>query len=266
MNKKLVSAQFIQIYYAHNAPTYFFSSQFRYERKQWMGFAVQSSRLLLPLLQRLGFTLFTTHPPAGSVAFFIPVKSKGLVQCCGSGSVGSVCFWISWIWIQIFLSSSKNSKKNLDSYCFVTFFDFLSSKNDVNVPSESNKLKKLVVCWPLEGQWRKQQDPDPDPLVRGMVPRIRIHTNMSWIRNTGWGHNATLFVCSIFSYITYLLVDIYDEAGGWWFVMETCVEQVVFHDVMANFLGSGGLHITVSSSIDPFPPWDSNLRPTHQRL
>jgi hypothetical protein len=31
--------------------------------------------------------------------------------------------------------------------------------------------------------------PDPDPLVRGMDPRIRIqiriHTKMSWIRNTG---------------------------------------------------------------------------------
>ena len=26
--------------------------------------------------------------------------------------------------------------------------------------------------------------PDPDPLVRGMIPRIRIHTKMSWIRNT----------------------------------------------------------------------------------
>jgi hypothetical protein len=29
---------------------------------------------------------------------------------------------------------------------------------------------------------------DPDPLVRVMDPRIRIriHTKMSWIRNTGW--------------------------------------------------------------------------------
>jgi hypothetical protein len=29
-------------------------------------------------------------------------------------------------------------------------------------------------------------DPNPDPLVRGMDPRIRIwiHTKMSWIRNT----------------------------------------------------------------------------------
>ena len=32
------------------------------------------------------------------------------------------------------------------------------------------------------------QDPDPDPLVRGMDPRIRIriHPKMSWIRNTGF--------------------------------------------------------------------------------
>jgi hypothetical protein len=28
------------------------------------------------------------------------------------------------------------------------------------------------------------QDPDPDPLVRGTDPRIRIHPKMSWIRNT----------------------------------------------------------------------------------
>jgi hypothetical protein len=37
----------------------------------------------------------------------------------------------------------QNSKKNLDSYYFVTLFDFLSFKNDVNVPSKSNKQKKL---------------------------------------------------------------------------------------------------------------------------
>jgi hypothetical protein len=36
--------------------------------------------------------------------------------------------------------------------------------------------------------------------------------------------------------------------------------------VMANLLGSGGLQVTVSNRIDPFPPWDSNLRPTYQRL
>ncbi len=43
------------------------------------------------------------------------------------------------------LSSCKNSKKNLDFYYFVTLFDFLSlkKKNDVNVPSKSNKQKKF---------------------------------------------------------------------------------------------------------------------------
>ncbi len=45
--------------------------------------------------------------------------------------IHTVCFWASWIririhwsevWIRILLSPSKNSKKNLDSYCFVTSF------------------------------------------------------------------------------------------------------------------------------------------------
>jgi hypothetical protein len=48
-----------------------------------------------------------------------------------------------WIRIRILLLSCKNSKKNLDSYYFVTLFDFLSLKNDVNVASKSNKQKKL---------------------------------------------------------------------------------------------------------------------------
>jgi hypothetical protein len=49
----------------------------------------------------------------------------------------------------------QNSKKNLDSYYFVTLFDFLSLKNYVNVPSKRDKkncVKKLVYCWHLEGQ------------------------------------------------------------------------------------------------------------------
>jgi hypothetical protein len=33
----------------------------------------------------------------------------------------------------------KNGQKNLDSYYFVTLFDFLSLKNDVNIPSKSNR-------------------------------------------------------------------------------------------------------------------------------
>jgi hypothetical protein len=49
----------------------------------------------------------------------------------------------SRIRIRNLLSSCKNSKKNLDSYYFVTLFDFVSLKNYVNVASKSNKQKKL---------------------------------------------------------------------------------------------------------------------------
>ncbi len=42
-------------------------------------------------------------------------------QCCGSGSEsGSTWFWASWI--RVLQSPSKNSKKYLHSYCFVTSF------------------------------------------------------------------------------------------------------------------------------------------------
>ncbi len=58
-------------------------------------------------------------------------------------------------------------------------YDLLSLKTDE--PSKSNKQKNL------EDHWRKWQDPDPhpDPLVRGMDPRIRIRNKISWICNTG---------------------------------------------------------------------------------
>ncbi len=82
------------------------------------------------------------------------ILKVGLNQCSGSES-GSTCFWASWfririhqseVWIRIriLLSSCKNSKKNLDSYYFVTLFDFLSLENYVNVPSKSNKQKKCL--------------------------------------------------------------------------------------------------------------------------
>ena len=37
----------------------------------------------------------------------------------------------------------QNSKKNFDSYCFVTSFRLLFLKNDVNVPSKSNEQKNF---------------------------------------------------------------------------------------------------------------------------
>jgi hypothetical protein len=39
---------------------------------------------------------------------------------------------------QDFSITKQNNKKNIDSYCFVTSYYFLSLKNDVNVPSKSN--------------------------------------------------------------------------------------------------------------------------------
>ncbi len=43
--------------------------------------------------------------------------------------------------IRILPSTSKKSKKNLNLYYFVTFFDYLSLKTDVNVPSKSKMQK-----------------------------------------------------------------------------------------------------------------------------
>jgi len=66
--------------------------------------------------------------------------------------------------IRILSSSSKNSKKKLDFYCFET----------------SVWLFIFEECVP-------DPHPDPDPLVRGTDPRIRmrIRTKMSRILNTG---------------------------------------------------------------------------------
>jgi hypothetical protein len=51
--------------------------------------------------------------------------------------------------------------------------NFLSLKNDGNVPSKRNKYKNLekqiLFCWRLEGHRRKEQDLDPNPLVKGTI-------------------------------------------------------------------------------------------------
>ncbi len=62
----------------------------------------------------------------------------------------------------------------------MTSFDILSLKNDVNVPSKSNKqkkCKKLVFYWHLKLN-------DENSRIRIRI-RIRIRTKMLWIRNTG---------------------------------------------------------------------------------
>jgi hypothetical protein len=65
-----------------------------------------------------------------------PPGSRSTSQRYGSGSG-------SGSGIRGLLSSCKYSKKNLYSFYFVTLLDFLSLKNDVNLPSKSNKQEKL---------------------------------------------------------------------------------------------------------------------------
>ncbi len=86
--------------------------------------------------------------------------------------------------------SSQHAKKwrNLISNFLRLLFDFLSMKNYVNVPSKRNKR--------FEGHWRKEKDPNPDPLVKGTDPRIRIPTKMSRIRNTAVINSQEMILCS----------------------------------------------------------------------
>ncbi len=67
----------------------------------------------------------------------------------------------------------KNFCKILISTDLWFLFDCLSLKNDVSVPSRRNKHKNYF-CWRLEDHWRKEQGPEPDPLVNGTDPKIHI--------------------------------------------------------------------------------------------
>jgi hypothetical protein len=98
-------------------------------------------------------------------------------QCCGSKSVGSMSFsfWASRI--RILPSSSKNRKKNVDSTVLWLLYDFLSSKTDVNVPSNSKKQENFRI--------------------RFSVVRIRGSGSVSKCHGSGkqtWNHKPTSFI------------------------------------------------------------------------
>ncbi len=90
------------------------------------------------------------------------------MQCCGSGSVGSICFWASRI--RILLSSSKNRKKTLVPTVLWLLYDFLSLKN--YIPSKSNKqkyLEKIKKRKTLVAYWRSlTKIAGSGSIVRGM--------------------------------------------------------------------------------------------------
>ncbi len=62
------------------------------------------------------------------------------------------CFRASRIRIRIFLSASKNSKKNLDSYCFVTSFRLFIFEKWCKF--KSNKQKNILKNCFLLASWR----------------------------------------------------------------------------------------------------------------
>jgi hypothetical protein len=99
-------------------------------------------------------------------------------------------------------------------------------ENLFNVASKTKKkkLKHFFGCH-LEGHWRKFQDPapDPNPLVKGTDPQIRIRTKMSWIRNIGSGtaKGSFLAVTKIGPHIYFIfssvniLSGVPDASGAW---------------------------------------------------
>ncbi len=109
-------------------------------------------------------------------------------QCCGSKSVGSMSFsfWASRI--RILPSSSKNRKKNVDSTVLWLLYDFLSSKTDVNVPSNSKKQENFRIRFSVVR-------------IRGSGSVSKCH---GWrIHNTdGNVFHLQIIICSFFEKLT----------------------------------------------------------------
>ncbi len=142
---------------------------------------------------------------------FARLGEVGRNQCCKSGSESgstrSTCFgphgsgsisqrygsgYGSDSGFGPFYHQAKTARNTLIPFVLWLFFDFLSLKNDVNVPSKSNMQEnffKLVFCLRLEGAMMKiagfgsisqsHGSADPDP-----------HQIMSRIRNTGRNHGG----------------------------------------------------------------------------
>ncbi len=99
-------------------------------------------------------------------------------QCCASGSVGIVSFWTpgSGYFNSIIM---QKRMKNLDIFCFVPFYDFLSVLIYVNVNSKSNKQTNLLASWK---QLQKKS-------------RIRIRKSMVRFHRSGSVSHRSLFYC-----------------------------------------------------------------------
>jgi hypothetical protein len=90
-------------------------------------------------------------------------------QCSGSesGSTGSTCFWASRI--RILLSSSKNSKKNLDSYYIVTSFGLLSF-----IDKNWSKIVLFENIWRVAGRAEDSCSSGPQQKQEGNIVSLIV--------------------------------------------------------------------------------------------
>jgi hypothetical protein len=86
-----------------------FSVQCRHEICRYIGLGLVDSQAVYLRLRSLTLTTLVS----------VEVQDRGY------NTEDPQCFRASRIRIRIFLSASKNSKKNLDSYCFVTSFGLI---------------------------------------------------------------------------------------------------------------------------------------------
>jgi hypothetical protein len=105
----------------------------------------------------------STGSPLSWVARAVEKNSTPFNLCCGSGSVGSVCFWASRIRI---LPLTRNLEKH---WCllFCDFFMTFYLLRLMQMYLQKVISKKIIFCWHRGCHWRKEQDtnpePDPDP-------------------------------------------------------------------------------------------------------
>ncbi len=115
-----------------------------------------------------------------------PVQRRRMVktkknQYSGSGSTsqryGSGSFY----------HQAKIVRKTLIPPVLWLLLDFLSLKNDVNVPSKSNKQKNFIKISLLLASWRsmtKTAGSGSGSISQRHGSADQVHTKMSWIRNT----------------------------------------------------------------------------------
>ncbi len=121
-------------------------------------------------MARIGIasTVLTVHRTYCAPYLLVGFRIRSIRKFFGPPESGSGSFYQ-----QAKLVRSK--KKTLIAILLWHLYVFLCLKNDMNVPSKSNKQESVAnFFWLLAGYWQKQQDPvldlDPDLWVRGTDP------------------------------------------------------------------------------------------------